>query len=170
MEKVTNKQEIAGNNKDFEDFKALIEQSPEASQILNSNPLIQSNLPTVFKMAANNPAVRKDIIKYVKREFGFNLKNIFDMYFGKDEDEPEKLENLEMPLREIAENVLIYDDDGFSPSQIASKMGIFPAPVKDILNNRRKWEKDLIKEVKKISPWYVRILPTWFLQAVKNGI
>ncbi len=67
-------------------------------------------------------------------------------------------EDIDMPLREIADNVLQMATDGYSPSRIASFLGIYPSQVSSILKERDCWAKEIKGTAQKqaAKPWYMR--------------
>lgn len=143
--------------------------NPEIMDLINKNPAIGSNLPLIVKMAVNNPAVRKDIIKYVKREFEFDLSSVMEMYFGEDPDKRIKLEEVDEPMRDIAESVLILNNEGWSPGQIARQLGLFPHAINEVLKDQANWELQLLEKTRHLMPWYIRIVPLRILKVFHNG-
>ena len=143
--------------------------NPEIRDLINKNPAIGSNLPMIVQMAVNNPAVRKDIIKYVKREFDFDLNSLMEMYFGEDPDKRIKLEDVDEPMRNIAESVIILKNEGWSPGQIASQLGLFPHAINEVLRDQAKWELQILEKTRRLMPWYIRIVPLRILKVVYNG-
>ncbi len=120
-------------------------------------------MPEFVRILAKRPEMRRELIKWVKNEFGFNIESYLEEYFDELPDKKYKIEELAMPLREIAENVLGMTDDGYSPSQIASDLGIYRNQVSKILKDRGRWEKEIASAVRKQVtqnkklPWYVRL-------------
>lgn len=120
--------------------------------------------PEIMKILAKHPEMRRDLVNWVKQEFGFNIEGYLEDYFGELPDKKLKLEDITMPLREIAENVLGMTDDGYAPSQVAAELGIYRSEVTRILKARGHWEKEIASAANKMItqnkklPWYVRLL------------
>ncbi|SNQ59670.1 helix-turn-helix domain-containing protein [Candidatus Methanoperedens nitratireducens] len=120
-------------------------------------------MPDIVRILAKRPEMRRELISWVKKEFGFNIESYLEEYFDELPDKKYKIEELAMPLREIAENVLGMTDDGYSPSQIAADLGIYRSQVSKILKDRGRWEKEIAGAVRKQVtqnkklPWYVRL-------------
>lgn len=119
--------------------------------------------PEIVKLLEKRPELRKELIKWVKNEFGFNVESILENYFGELPDKKSKIEDIDMPMREIAENVLQMYDDGYANSQIASYLGIYPSMVARILKSQENWRSEIsgaarraLTQNKKL-PWYVRL-------------
>lgn len=119
--------------------------------------------PEIVKLLAKHPEMRRDLISLVKREFGFNIETLMEDYFGEMPDKKLKLEDIAMPVRELAENVLGMTDDGYAPSQVAAELGIYRSEVTRILKARSHWEKEIAGAAKKVIvqnkklPWWVRL-------------
>lgn len=124
---------------------------------------LPGNVPEIVKLLAKKPELRKELIKWVKSEFGFNVESILENYFGELPDKKSKLEDIDMPMREIAENVLQMYDDGYANSQIASYLGIYPSMVARILKSQEGWRSEISGAARKALtqnkklPWYVRL-------------
>lgn len=117
----------------------------------------------IFKTLRENDEAKKELYRTLKAETGINVEPYLEGLLGEREDKKTKLEDIDMPLREIAENVLQMTTDGYAPSQIASFLGIYPSQVSRILKEREKWEKDIVGAATKMIvqnkelPWYVRL-------------
>ena len=117
-----------------------------------------------IKTLRENDDAKKELYRMLKSETGINVEPYLEGLLGEREDKKTKLEDMEMPLREIAENVLQMTNDGYSPSQIASFLGIYPSQVSRILKDRERWDKEItgavrkqVTENKKL-PWHIRAL------------
>lgn len=117
----------------------------------------------IFKTLRENDEAKRELYKVIKAETGINVEPYLEDLIGERQDKKTKLEDIDMPLREIAENVLQMTTDGYAPSQIASFLRIYPSQVSRILKDREKWEKEIagaankmITQNKKL-PWYVRL-------------
>lgn len=123
---------------------------------------IAGNEMEIVKLLGKRPELRKELVQFVKGEFGFNVEGILEEYFGELPDKRNKIEDIDMPLREIAENVLQMRQDGYSPSQTASFLGIYPSQVSRILKDGTKWDQEIKKiaqgKIKKSLPWYLRFV------------
>lgn len=146
-----NFQETSGNDQ---------ESSENDQESSRKHPGYNSEL---VQLLARRPELRKELIKWVKSEFGFNCESILENYFGELPDKKTKIEDIDMPMREIAENVLQMYDDGYAVSQIASYLGIFPSVVSKVLKNETRWRTEIENQVKKKVlqnkniPWYIRL-------------
>ncbi len=117
----------------------------------------------IFKTLRENDEAKKELYKVLKDETGINVEPYLEGLLGERQDKKTKLEDIDMPLREIAENVLQMTADGYAPSQVASFLGIYPSQVSRILKEQDKWEKEIAGAVRKqvtqnkALPWYVRL-------------
>lgn len=114
----------------------------------------------IVQTLRENDEAKKELYRSIKNEIGIDPEPFLEKWLGEREDKRSKIEDLDMPLREIAENVLQMVTDGYSPSQIASFLGIYPSQVSRILKEKEKWEKEIRgtaqKQVARKLPWYLR--------------
>ncbi len=117
----------------------------------------------IFKTLRENDDAKKELYKVLKAETGIDVEPYLEGLLGERQDKKLRIEDIDMPLREIAENVLQMNVDGYAPSQIASFLGVYPSQVSRILKEREKWEKDIagaarkqVTQNKKL-PWWVRL-------------
>ena len=144
----------------------LVEETSE--NIRNHQETTENNGKTVvdhiFRILRKNDEAKKELYKIIKAETGINVEPYLEGLIGERENKKTKLEDMDMPLREIAENVLQMATDGYAASQIAAFLGIYPVQVSKIMKERKKWEKDIASAAKKMIiqnkklPWYVRLL------------
>jgi hypothetical protein len=117
----------------------------------------------IFKTLRENDDAKKELYKVIRAETGINVEPYLEGLLGERQDKKMKIEDIDIPLREMAENVLQMTNDGYGNSQIASFLGIYPSQVSRILKEREKWEKDITGAVRnqvlqnKKLPWYVRV-------------
>lgn len=117
----------------------------------------------IIKTLRENDEAKRELYKTLKAETGINVEPYLEGLLGERQDKKTKIEDMDMPLREMAENVLQMEKDGYANSQIASFLGIYPVQVSRILKDREKWEKDIAGAVRtqvlknKELPWYVRL-------------
>lgn len=117
----------------------------------------------IIKTLRENDEAKKELYKTLKAETGINVEPYLEGLLGEREDKKTKIEDIDMPLREMAENVLQMTNDGYGNSQIASFLGIYPVQVSRILKERERWEKEIVGAARnqvlqnKKLPWYVRV-------------
>lgn len=123
------------------------EQQTNISNIVNTN--IIETLRSDFK-------AREDLARYVKREIGFDIGPYIDQMLGEHPDRKQSINDYDIPYREIAENVYILIDEGFSVGQIASRFHLWPKQISRIVEDRSNVEKELKNTVIKEMPFYKR--------------
>ncbi len=116
----------------------------------------------IVRLLGKRPELRKELISFVKSEFGFNVEGVLEEYFGELPDKRYNIDDVDTPIREIAENVLEMNEEGFSAGQIATELGLHRTAIGKILRERNTWREELRKaarqKVKKNMPWYLRPL------------
>ena len=118
--------------------------------------IIDQIKPDIIDILATKPEARKDLIKWIKDEFGFNAEPYFEKYFDELPDKKSRIEELDVPMKDIAESVFDMLDEGYSNAQIAYQLRLWPAQIKRIVDDRSGWEKRLQKVAMKGLPWHVR--------------
>lgn len=116
----------------------------------------------ILRTLRENNDAKKELYKVLKAETGINVEPYLEGLLGERQDKKTKLEDMDMPLREIAENVLQMTTDGYAPSQIASFLGIYPSQVSRILKEQDRWQKEINGQARhqaaKKLPWFLRFV------------
>ena len=116
----------------------------------------------IVRLLGKRPELRKELISFVKSEFGFNVEGVLEEYFGELPDKRYDIADVDTPMREIAESVFEMLEDGYSEDQIASDMGLHRNAILGIVRKQAKWKVEIRKatrqKVKKNMPWYLRPL------------
>ncbi len=120
---VENEDEGQGNSRELKETQGNDEDNPGNPRSSTTGGFDdRKDIPDIVKTLAKHPETRRELINWVKKEFGFNIESWLEEYFDELPDKKYKIEDLAMPLREIAENVIGMTDDGreeFVASQLA---------------------------------------------------
>lgn len=135
-----------------------------------SNKTGKAILDQIIETLRENDEAKKELyreLRYQLKEnvgIDVNVEPYLEKWLGERENKSQKIEDIEIPLREIAENVLQMNEDGYSVYQIASFLNIYPSNVSRILKDRKLWEKAIKKQTIKKLPWYTKILAKIFMR------
>ena len=112
----------------------------------------------IIDLLATKPEARRDLIKWAKKETGFNLEPVLEKYFGEMPDKKSRIEEVDTPMKDIAESIFVMLDEGYSQGQISHQLGLWPAQVSRIVKDRDSWDKRLLKVAMQGLPWHLRTL------------
>ena len=112
----------------------------------------------IIDLLATKPEARRDLIKWAKKEMGFNIEPVLEKYFGEMPDKKSRIEEVDTPMKDIAESIFVMLDEGYSQGQISHQLGLWPAQVSRIVKDRGSWDERLWKAATAGLPLHLRIL------------
>jgi len=128
--------------------------------------IIPKNFGDIVEILRTNPQMRREMVKWVKQEWGINIESYLEQFFGKDPEKKRKVEELDIPVRELAENVYMMTDGGWSVQQIAKELGVWQTTVSRLLRKRKEYEKaardDFINRLPKVHQRLIARFLLWW--------
>lgn len=149
------------------DNEPINEQNDTETYQSVQNGTTTNNIPEIVQLLAKKPELRRELVIWIKREFGFNAESVLENYFGELPDKKIKIEDHERSMIEIAEEALNLFDDGYSSGQIAKILQVNVPVISKISTNRRKWKNEIrdryLKQIKSGLPWYLKPFARFYL-------
>jgi len=128
--------------------------------------IIPKNFGDIIEILRTNPQMRREMVKWIKQEWGINIESYLEQFFGKDPDKKRKVEDLDIPVRELAENVYALIDEGWSVQQVSKEYRIWQTTVSRLLRKRKEYEKaardDFINQLPKVHQRLIARLMLWW--------
>jgi len=125
---------------------------------LPNTPEIPKDFSGILNLIAKNPEMQRELITWGKKEFGFNIEPFIERYFGELPDKVHKIENIDIPIREIVEDLVGYvDEDGYSIGQAAKMLHISRSMASKLYADKDKFLRDIKKEIIEDLPFHKKI-------------
>jgi len=117
-----------------------VQETVENSRITEN--IIPRDFNDILGMIATNPELRREMISWVQSEFGFNIESHLEKYFGELPDKTQKIEEVEVPVRELVEDIVGYiEEDGYSVGQTARMMKLKRPLVSKLYKDKDRYLK-----------------------------
>lgn len=112
---------------------------------------------SIFGKILTDTDARKELSKWTKKEFGININKFLPALTGQeDQDSRTAIEDMDIPHREIAENVYELQEEGYNRVQIAKMLGIYPTAITKILNEEERFKAQILKATLKEMGFFER--------------
>lgn len=137
---------------DINQLRALFESKEITKNVMVDVPFLgKVSLNELEKYLPYYVKMRKDLREFVPVGVDRAIMEYAERK-GLVDPRPQKLEDIDRPLAQIEKDISVYLTEGWSVTQIAKKMGIYPAVV---LNLKEKVEKEAAEHFG-IKRWILR--------------
>ncbi len=145
---------------------------PEPEQSTQDPPEDGMDIKTeIMNLLRKRPDARRALIKVFKAEAGVNIESILEEMFGEMPDKKRNVEEMDIPMVDVAASILEMKAEGYEPAQIARQLNMWPVQVTRILTKEKYWSNKILafenaqkKKLLNTLPLHLRVLAKFGLE------